>query len=107
MNTKQLLENMEEVFEQDLRIDPMTGEGYCANCQSELDEYGKCLCIEKKDVVKSHTRSILEAFAEEVIGEDDPNMVDGKVPDSNTYRNVLRDEQRQKAKEIISSIEKA
>jgi hypothetical protein len=48
----------------------------------------------------------MRKIGEEIIGEDDPNIVNGKVPESNQYRNVLREEQRKKLSEILETIKK-
>ena len=59
-----------------------------------------------KQFIRQTHLDLLREVEKLVIEKDDPSIVDGKVPDLNTYRNVLRAEQRTKLSHIIKRVER-
>ena len=114
MNTKQIIENIEkefderfhEIYAKETKKHIGGGEFYVNYIVDKNDEI--------KDFIRSYTRTLLEAFAEEVIGENETAVLVRKTPETDFFideipasveSNLFRDMQRNKAKEIISSIE--
>lgn len=95
MNTKQIIQNMEKEF--DRQFVKYNGR-YIED--SFIDPNGLVGPVRK--FIKEYTRSLLSAFAEEVIGENEEK----DFPDYILPRNDLRQDQRLKVKEIISEIGK-
>lgn len=115
MNTKQIVENIEkefderfhEIYAKETKKHIGGGEFYVNYIVDKNDEI--------KDFIRSYTRTLLEAFAEEVIGENETAVLVRKTPETELLidevptsldRNRIRDMQRNKAKEIINSLKK-
>ena len=58
-----------------------------------------------KSFISSYTRTLLESFGEEIIGEDENIRFLSKIStERSRAKNQLRDEQRLKVKEILSNL---
>ena len=134
MNTKQVIEQMEKEFDETKLEKLLINRVYgliCKDCAGGgadgQDTCQKCegcgihswKSTELKDdlikLYKSSIRTLLEAFAEELIGKDETTFILKKTPETELLidevptsldRNRFRDMQRNKAKEIINSLKK-
>lgn len=97
MKTKQIIEEMEKEFDDKFK-----------SREGEETAYAQGWILLPDDIksfISSYTRTLLESFGEEIIGEDDAipsEYVPGFEVDS--IRDELRAEQRLKVKEILQNI---
>jgi len=77
------------------------GGGLCFEC---CDYEG--MWDDLEDFIRSYTRTLLESFGEELLDVDIKKDKEGNVETEITFACNLRADQRLKAKEIISSLEK-
>lgn len=112
MNTKQIIHEVEKEFDEKFTCGGITG--------TVAFRKGKDRPYEIKKFIHSYTRKLIEALAEEIIGEERPlptyrfekdapydvhTAVDLFIEaERETSRELLKDEQRLKVKEILSNL---